>query len=220
MSDNCKIYKITNMSNGLNYVGCTIGKMEERFKEHVYRCFSSNNNSKLYNSMRKYGKENFIITLIEECEMETMYDREKYYIKEYDTFKNGLNSTIGGDGCLGYTHSEEIRKKISENTKNGNSHKGKTYDVLYGENAEFEKLKRKTSVKKSWDKLTEQDKHKRMKNMLEKVRNNSKVGIETIKQIKEEINKGLTNKELKEKYPEIRYNLFSELRNNRRWKNI
>jgi group I intron endonuclease len=208
------------MSNGLNYVGCTIGKMEERFKEHVYRCFNSNNNSKLYNSMRKYGKENFIITLIEECEMETMYDREKYYIKEYDTFKNGLNSTIGGDGCLGYTHSEEIRKKISENTKNGNSHKGKTYDVLYGENAEFEKLKRKTSVKKSWDKLTEQDKHKRMKNMLEKVRNNSKVGIETIKQIKEEINKGLTNKELKEKYPEIRYNLFSELRNNRRWKNI
>ena len=119
MSDKCKIYKITNTCNGLNYIGCTIGKIEERFKEHLYRCFHDSHNSKLYNSIKKYGKENFKITLIEECEIEFMYEREKYYIKEYDTFKKGLNSTLGGDGCLGYTHSEEIRKKISENTHLG-----------------------------------------------------------------------------------------------------
>ena len=220
MSDKCKIYKITNTCNGLNYIGCTIGKIEERFKEHLYRCFHDSHNSKLYNSIKKYGKENFKITLIEECEIEFMYEREKYYIKEYDTFKKGLNSTLGGDGCLGYTHSEEIRKKISENTKNGNSHRGKTYSDLYGENADFEKLKRKTSVKKSWDKLTEQSKLDRVRNMTEKVRKKSKISIEIIKQIKEEIEIGITIKELKEKYPEIRYNLFSELRHNRRWKNI
>ena len=56
--------------------------------------------------------------------------------------------------------------------------------------------------------------------MTEKVRKKSKISIEIIKQIKEEIEIGITNKELKEKYPEIRYNLFSELRHNRRWKNI
>ena len=53
---------------------------------------------------------------------------QKFYINEFKTYENGLNSTIGGEGCLGYTHSPEIRQKISENVKNGNSHKGKTYE--------------------------------------------------------------------------------------------
>jgi group I intron endonuclease len=220
MSDKCSIYKITNLSNGLNYIGCTIGTVEERFKTHIYRCYNQRYNTKLYNSIRKYGKENFIVTLIEECDVEYMYDREKHYIEKYDTFNNGLNSTIGGEGCLGYTHSEYIRKKISESVKEGNSHKGKTYDSLYGENADAEKLKRKTSVKKRWDSLSEEDKSNRMKKTIEKARSNSKVGIETVKEIKEEIKKGLTNKELKEKYPGIEYTLFSQLRHNRRWKNI
>lgn len=123
-----KIYKITNTKNDLVYIGCTISSLDRRFVEHLSRCFKSNYKSKLYNSIKKYGQENFNIELIEECELGDMYEIEKKYILQYNSYNKGLNSTIGGEGCLGYTHSEEIRKKISENIKNGNSHKGKTYD--------------------------------------------------------------------------------------------
>jgi len=220
MDNKSNIYKITNLSNGLIYVGCTVGKIEDRFKEHIYRCFKTEYKSKLYNSMKKYGKENFIITLIEECDVQLMYEREIYYIKQYNTFENGLNSTIGGDGCFGYTHSKEIRRKISENTKNGNSHKGKSYEELYGEMADFEKKKRSESVKNNWSKLTEQDKFERIEKITESARKKSKISVEVIKEFKRLINEGFTNKQLKEKYPEVRYKLFSEIRNNRRWKNI
>jgi hypothetical protein len=69
-------------------------------------------------SIKKYGQENFNIELIEECELGVMYEIEKKYISQYNSFNQGLNSTIGGEGCLGYVHSEEIRKKISENENN------------------------------------------------------------------------------------------------------
>jgi group I intron endonuclease len=127
-TDKGKIYKITNKENGSIYIGCTINSLEKRFGEHLSRCFSSTHKSKLYNSMKKYGQENFTIELIEECDLSVIYEIEKKYIEQYDSYNNGLNSTFGGEGCLGYTHSPEIRQKLSENTKNGNSHKGKTYE--------------------------------------------------------------------------------------------
>lgn len=220
MFNKCIIYKITNVSNGLNYVGCTIGKMEKRFKEHIYRCFTKNYNTKLYNSMRKYGKENFIITLIEECDIESMYDREKYYIKEYDTYNNGLNSTLGGDGCLGYTHSEEIRKKISENIKNGDSHKGKTYDELYGDGANDEREKRRLSVKNGWSNMSVEEKKQRVNKTKEVIQRNSKHSIELVKEIKNKIKNGLKVKEYKKLYPHLRRNFFYELKNGIRWGDV
>lgn len=52
--------------------------------------------------MRKYGIENFIIELIEECKNEDLDEKEKYYIKKFhsflgDEFCNGYNMTIGGE---------------------------------------------------------------------------------------------------------------------------
>ena len=76
-----KIYKITNKENGLIYIGCTISSLDKRFKEHLSRCFTSNYKSKLYNSIKKYGQENFTIELIEECDLSVIYETEKKYIK-------------------------------------------------------------------------------------------------------------------------------------------
>ena len=145
-----KIYKITNKENGLIYIGCTINSLKHRFNEHLYRCFKTDYKSKLYNSMKKYGQENFTIELIEECDLNVIYETEKKYVEQYDSYNNGLNSTFGGEGCLGYTHSPEKRVKISESLKNGNSHKGKTYEELYGDKADEEREKRRMSVKQGW----------------------------------------------------------------------
>jgi hypothetical protein len=41
---------------------------------------------------------------------------ESYFINEYDSYNNGYNSTLGGDGTLGYTQpkSKEHKEKISK----------------------------------------------------------------------------------------------------------
>lgn len=46
--------------------------------------------------MKKYGKENFHIELVEETN--NPEDREKYWIEYFLSFKNGYNATLGGDG--------------------------------------------------------------------------------------------------------------------------
>ena len=112
-----KIYKITNKENGLIYIGCTINSLKKRFSEHLYRCFKTDYKSKLYNSMKKYGQENFTIELIEECDLNIIYETEKKYVEQYDSYNNGLNSTIGGEGCLGYTHSPEKKLKYPNHLK-------------------------------------------------------------------------------------------------------
>jgi len=46
--------------------------------------------------MRKYGIEHFHIELIEETNIPE--EREIFWIEYYQSFKNGYNATIGGDG--------------------------------------------------------------------------------------------------------------------------
>ena len=215
-----KIYKITNKENGSIYIGCTINSLEKRFGEHLSRCFTSEYKSKLYNSMKKYGQENFTIELIEECDLNIIYETEKKYVEQYDSYNNGLNSTIGGEGCLGYIHSPEIRQKISENTKNGNSHKGKTYEELYGDKAEEQKEKRRLSVKKGWGSMSDDNRQKRIIKTKESIQKKSKYSIDLVVDVKNKLNEGYKIKQLKELYPDVKEHFFYDVKNGRRWNNI
>lgn len=211
-----KIYKIQNKINGLVYVGCTISSLEKRFQEHLYRCLKTDYKSKLYNSIKKYGVENFTIDLVDECDLSVIYETEKKYIQEFDSYNNGLNSTYGGEGCLGYTHSPEIRKKISEGTKNGNSHKGKTYEELYGDRAEEEKMKRKNSVKLKWDSMDEDERNNRVKKTKDAIKNNSKYSQEIINEIKNKIKNGEKFSDIKKEYTNISNWFFYQIKNNKK----
>ena len=215
-----KIYKIINKVNQKIYIGCTINSLEKRFYEHLYRCFKTDYKSKLYNSMKKYGEENFEISLIEECDLSCIYETEKKYITEYNSYNDGLNSTFGGEGCLGYVHSPEVRKKISEGTKNGNSHKGKTYEELYGERAEEEKLKRKNAVKNGWKTLTEEQKKERLKKTQESLDKKCKFGLDLVKEVKDKIKNGTKIKEIKKLYPQMSESYLYSLKSNKRRKNL
>ena len=48
--------------------------------------------------MNKYGQNNFSIEVLEECSEDLIAERETYWIEYYQSFKNGYNATIGGDG--------------------------------------------------------------------------------------------------------------------------
>ena len=88
------IYKITNKVNGKSYIGQTRYTIEFRWRQHQHK----KDNTNFHNAIHKYGIENFNIEILEECDIEDLNSREIFYIAKYDTFNNGYNLTIGGDG--------------------------------------------------------------------------------------------------------------------------
>ena len=93
------IYKITNDINDKIYIGQTSGTLEERFKQHKKKINSDDRKTfPLYNAMRKYGVEHFSIEMIEQTD--NLQEREQYWIKFFDSYNNGYNATLGGDGWV------------------------------------------------------------------------------------------------------------------------
>lgn len=90
------IYLISNSVNDKLYVGQTARELRVRWREHLHDCEFEDN--RLYRAMRKYGKENFRIKAIEECDNELLNEREVYWVSEKDSYHNGYNATMGGDG--------------------------------------------------------------------------------------------------------------------------
>lgn len=108
---NTGIYKITN-PEGKIYVGCS--------KNISTRWVNYKNDKKiikqpkLYQSFEKYGFENHIFEIIENIEC-LLTNREKYWIKYYNSYIDGLNSNSGGGGVD--AHNENTKKLISKKGK-------------------------------------------------------------------------------------------------------
>ena len=83
-----KIYKITNHINGKIYVGQTTKSLKERFQKHCWGTTENDSyhlNMAIKKAIKKYGKENFTIELIEEVEAAKLDEREVYWISFYDS---------------------------------------------------------------------------------------------------------------------------------------
>lgn len=118
-----RVYVIENTINRKKYIGCTTKPIESRFAEHILIATTNKRNkgfSYLHSAIIKYGKENFNISLLEECTtLQEMYDKEIKCIEKYKTFgKGGYNLTTGGEGGAGRIVSKETRKKQSMLAKN------------------------------------------------------------------------------------------------------
>lgn len=95
------VYMITNKINEKNYIGATKTSVKERFRKHksTSRNINDRNYSKpLYQDMRKYGMDAFEVTILEECGIEEMSQKEAYYIEKYNSIQNGYNIALGGAG--------------------------------------------------------------------------------------------------------------------------
>ena len=109
------IYKILS-PNGKVYIGQTINLKK---RKSYYKTNNFKQQIKLWNNCKFYNwkpLENFEV--IEEClcgiNKENLNKREKYWIKYFKSFKNGLNCNEGGNGNVGHKHSDETKKKISK----------------------------------------------------------------------------------------------------------
>lgn len=93
----CGIYKITNQINGKSYVGQAID-IQSRWNSEKSRAFNPSSNEynrTLSQAFRKYGLNNFIFEIIEECDKSQLNEREIYYISLFNTYFNGYNETTG-----------------------------------------------------------------------------------------------------------------------------
>ena len=90
------IYIIRNTINDKVYVGQTTQTIGIRFTNHKMAS-RTEEDTKFYRAIRKHGEDKFYPELLEEVEIENLNDRERYWIKYYDSYYNGYNSTLGGD---------------------------------------------------------------------------------------------------------------------------
>lgn len=99
----CGIYKITNLINNKVYIGQSID-IKQRWYNHLHH-HQRFKDLPLYRAFKKYGITNFTFNIIEECNIQDLDEREKYWIQYYNSYNNGYNMTTGGQG----THNTEIK---------------------------------------------------------------------------------------------------------------
>ena len=111
------IYKITSPNNKV-YIGQSINiEIRKKYYLNLNKCKKQ---PKLYNSLKKYGFDQHIFEIIEECNLDQLNEREIYWKQYYLNQVNGdwdkvlfcnLFDTGGGP------KTEEHRKKISKSRK-------------------------------------------------------------------------------------------------------
>lgn len=133
------IYKITNLTNGKMYVGQTVRDIDTRIAEHKRK-----RNSIVSQAIKKYGKENFMIEVIDECDnIDDLNRKEIEWIQHYGcVVPFGYNQCYGGNNTMGYNHKEESKKKMSKSKE----------DVFLGEENPFFGKTHSVEQKAKWSK--------------------------------------------------------------------
>jgi group I intron endonuclease len=78
------IYSITNIVNNKVYIGRS-NNISMRLYSHKYKLRTNTHDNKhLQYSWNKFGEDKFVFEVIEECEADLLYEREKFWIEFYD----------------------------------------------------------------------------------------------------------------------------------------
>lgn len=117
----CGIYKITNKINGKVYIGQSKDILR-RWRRHRVTAYNKEDEAyeyPLYRAIRKYGLENFDFSIIEECGVEALDEKELYYIKQYST-EMSYNQTFSESSHTSYqklneNSLKELRKDLEDN---------------------------------------------------------------------------------------------------------
>lgn len=143
------IYCYENTIDGKKYIGqavnlrTRIGKHENNLRKTT----KPKSNGYLWNAVMKYGRNNFILYVLEVCPSEMLDEREIFYIREFESHfsLNGYNISRGGsNGLRNVPLKESVKRKLSvmfsgignpfygkkhsdeSNERNRKSHLGKT----------------------------------------------------------------------------------------------
>lgn len=86
----CRIYKITNTSDKLVYVGSTVGSLKGRMRMHK-DSLKEGSEATIHKYMRSYGLEKFTIVLLARIHVETRREKLEHEQEWMDKYKTNLN---------------------------------------------------------------------------------------------------------------------------------
>ncbi len=118
-----ELYKWTNRINEKAYIGWTSRGYRTRWLAHQSLTRRGSMNA-FHCAIRKYGPENFDGEVLTSAKtLEEAKDLESQLIRKFDTYKNGYNMTLGGDGIIGgtwkLTEEQRDRRRGENNPMHG-----------------------------------------------------------------------------------------------------
>lgn len=135
--DKSGVYCLINKINGHSYVGSS-AYLASRMKNYLKNSFLKKNvNMPIVKSLLKYGQSQFSLLILEYVELESLTIRETFYITSVMPYYNVLKQ---GYSFLGYKHTEDTKKLLSELAKNrthSEETKGLIARAVTGENNPF-----------------------------------------------------------------------------------
>lgn len=150
------IYKITNKQNAHSYIGQTRIDVMQRWRDHCRAAFnpeSSEYNFPLHAAIRRYGKENFTIEIIETCSNDELNNKEIYWIQYFNTYHQGYNAALGGKGHSKYNYDEIANFYLANNfsikdtCQHFHAYDQVVYSALKSKNIDYKNLSQKGGKK-------------------------------------------------------------------------
>jgi group I intron endonuclease len=171
-------------------------------------------NQHLQRAWNKYGQDNFEFIVIEDCSVDELSDREKYYIKLYKDMDLAYNIHDGGDEGynLGKHLSEETKRKIGEKNRiNGLGRK--VSDETKDKMSKSHKGKKYTSMSEEGRKNIQQAQQKYFE------KNPKKLCVDDVVEIRKLRADGLSYSEIARKF-NVTPQCISDICNYKRWKQV
>lgn len=177
------VYKITDSKTNKVYIGVDTKPKDRlnRWHEHL-RLSKKSPTTKFYKQLGKRPNDFSVEVVFESSSVGELFLKEIELISQYDSYKRGYNSTIGGD-CFGVVvHSEEHYNELVEifrdRMKEFNVVKWK--DTTLSDRQEMIKhchtdesnAKRSKTIKAEWDGMTTADKNAKLNGLLTYIENN------------------------------------------------
>ena len=107
------IYKITNIQNNKVYIGQTIRPVKDRFNRHINDALNNIIDTHFARAIRKYGKENFQIEIIDTAQNQNeLNEKERYWIQYYNSVEEGYNETDAIYKCGGNTYRSKTEEEM------------------------------------------------------------------------------------------------------------
>ena len=196
------------------YIGIT-NDFEKRKYVHNHN-INTKLKTKFLDALRKYGFENFKWEIIfEVSSWEEACILEKKIIKELNTTDKGYNMTEGGEGILGYSHTEEAIVKMKTDPRR--SHKGQN-NPRYGKKVSTE-TRQKISKRNKGKTYSEETKQKMKTKRKTQFPPGAKLTTENVIEIKNLLSKNVLDKQIAKMF-DISESTVYYIKTNRTWKNI
>jgi len=110
------IYRIKNLKNKKCYYGSS-KNIEKRWRTHSNNLKNGkHHNAHLQRSWDKYGEDNFVFELVEECNETILLELEQKYLDLNPEFNIGIKSS-GGDNLTKNPNKEDIVRRMTQSVR-------------------------------------------------------------------------------------------------------